>query len=554
MNSESSDSRRNRQSGELDATQDASRALPGDTTLPSGRQQESGGDMPARLNRYELIREIGRGSFGQVFLGRDPTLDRQVAIKIPRAVNWSLEEVQEFLREAKYLAQLQHANIVSIYDAGTTKKGLPFLVMEFIDGRPLSRIPIDASSRSDRLEWLAQVADAIHFAHKKGFVHRDLKPDNILISRDGTAKVSDFGLAINDQDRIKNQYAGTPSYMSPEQVQRQSDSLDGRTDIWSLGIIIYEQLTGSHPFRARNKEDLFDQILHRSVKPPSQFDESINSDLESICMRCLEKDVSQRPMNAREVKLGLLHAARNRPRKHVTKTLTATALLLIVFLSVWLANQLRPDQPLGETAAPSQASQTDQEAMGAELKPLAWATTQAGDYYRMDDDGRIHILSTSDLSCFETHRPQTSDYQLSASVEYGNRRGYAGFALNIHQTSVSPIEYNCLLVRAGSLLQDGSISLVVEDGRLAMNSVRHMDFFSEKTYCRLPTGAKFDEDLLIKADVANNRLIGVTINGQPVEGLDLDEEVFPIHENTGCGVLGLSRITYHALSLERFSD
>jgi len=253
--------------------------------------------LPARLGRYEIREVIGRGAFGTVCLATDPQLDRPVAIKVPHAQSFrSEQDARQFLDEAKLAARLKHPGIVTIHDAGQDQ-GFCFIVMEYVKGDTL----LEASRRERRsFEWivnvLAEVADALSYAHANGFIHRDLKPANILVDAHGHPHITDFGLAISEdvQHFRAGQVAGTPAYMSPEQVRGETQWLDGRTDIWSLGVILYELLTGRHPFAGRDLASCLDEIQNRNAKPPRQIDHSIPPNLEAVCLRCLSKNVTDR--------------------------------------------------------------------------------------------------------------------------------------------------------------------------------------------------------------------------------------------------------------------
>lgn len=274
---------------------------------PDGSAQGSSADaQPGALGdcfgRYEIRRLLGEGGFGRVWLAFDRELHREVAIKVPKLRRPDdARHLDEFLREARRAAGLDHPHIVPVYDAGRTDQGVLFVVSKFIDGCTLrQQIADQQCPPGDAISMVCRIADALHHAHTKGIVHRDVKPGNVLIDRQGTPFLSDFGLAISDIDQMKSrgEVSGSPAYMSPEQVRGLSHHLDGRSDIWSLSVILYELLTGHRPFRATAIEELFEEILKREPRPPRQFSSVVPPDIEAICLKGLSKRVIDRPLTA----------------------------------------------------------------------------------------------------------------------------------------------------------------------------------------------------------------------------------------------------------------
>jgi eukaryotic-like serine/threonine-protein kinase len=269
--------------------------------LPAAAQV---GVAPRKIGRYTLQRVLGEGGFGTVYLARDEELHRLVAIKVPRVEAFAtVRQVDDFLREARLAAGLNHPAIVKVFDIGRQGDRGIFVVMEFIDGHTLSDLlPTNQLSRACMVENLIQVADALHHAHARGLVHRDLKPANILVDADGNAHVSDFGLAVHEDSQrvLSGQVAGTPAYMAPEQARGETHRLDGRTDLWGLGVILYRMFTGRLPFGGRERE-LVDEILNREPKPPRQVDGSIPREIERICLKCLSKRMTDRYTTAADL-------------------------------------------------------------------------------------------------------------------------------------------------------------------------------------------------------------------------------------------------------------
>jgi WD40 repeat protein/tetratricopeptide (TPR) repeat protein/tRNA A-37 threonylcarbamoyl transferase component Bud32 len=269
------------------------------------------------LGKFDLLEGVGSGAFGTVYRARDRELDRTVAIKVPRSGNFSNQDEQErFLREARSVAQLRHPSIVSVYEVGQSD-GTPYLVSEFVDGTTLADYLTGARpSTRESTELVAKVADALQYAHSQGVVHRDVKPSNIMLDADGMPHVLDFGLARRDAGdatmTTDGQVLGTPAYMSPEQAKGESHSVDGRGDVYSLGVIFYQLLTGELPFRG-NTRMLLHQLLHDEPRPPRRINDLVPRDLETVCLKAMAKDRSRRYATAGEFADDLRRYLRGEP-------------------------------------------------------------------------------------------------------------------------------------------------------------------------------------------------------------------------------------------------
>ncbi len=256
-----------------------------------------------KIGRYRLIRILGQGGFGTVYLAHDDLVDRPVAIKVPRADRLdSQRSVDRFLAEARHVSWLKHPSIVTLFDCGQAD-GNCYLVYEFIEGLSLGeRIMQGPISHGESATLIAEIAEALHYAHGENIFHRDIKPGNILLDKHGRPHVTDFGLAVREEELAgeRGRRSGTCPYISPEQVRGEGHRIDGRTDIYSLGATLYELLCNRPPFD-RHSGDVLEQIIHRDPRPPRQIDDSIPRELERICLKALAKQLGDRYLTAKDM-------------------------------------------------------------------------------------------------------------------------------------------------------------------------------------------------------------------------------------------------------------
>jgi serine/threonine protein kinase len=265
-------------------------------------------EMPAAIGRYEIRGLLGRGGFGAVYRGYDRPLDRQVAIKVP-LLKCPRELAELFPLEARKLAQLKHPGIVTVHDVGV-HEGVCFIVSEYLDGKNLNQWMQNRTvTWQEAAAITAALADALAAAHARGIIHRDVKPSNIIMTErgDGFAPVLvDFGLALSESSAADmlakaGTITGTPNYMSPEQARGEGNRIDGRTDIYALGVILYRLISGRLPFTAPDAHELLQAVVAHEPRPPRQFVRGLPRDLERICLKAMARTLTDRYTTASDL-------------------------------------------------------------------------------------------------------------------------------------------------------------------------------------------------------------------------------------------------------------
>jgi len=274
------------------------------------------GSTARRLGRFQLLEQIGGGTYGAVWKARDTEIDRLVALKVPHLVQGDTEKRQRFLREARAAGRLKHPNIVRLHEIGEVE-GTVFIVSAYIDGHTLAQWRRDREpTPREATEVCAKLAEAIQHAHDAGVIHRDLKPSNVMIDKNGRPLITDFGLAKIDADdrslTVEGQIVGTPAYMAPEQASGHSRHADVRSDVYALGVIYYHLLTGETPFHG-DVHRILEQVLYKDPPSPRQVGTMVTRDQEVVCLKCLEKSPEKRYPTAAAVGDDLHRILRGEP-------------------------------------------------------------------------------------------------------------------------------------------------------------------------------------------------------------------------------------------------
>jgi serine/threonine protein kinase len=358
------------------------------------RTKETSSNLVKYFGQYELLSEIARGGMGIVYRARQRNLNRIVALKmILSGAIAAPEDVKRFYTEAEAAASLEHSNIVPIYEIGE-HEGQHFFSMALVDGKslaePLKNGPLGAKEAA---EIMSKVSDAIDYAHSKGIIHRDIKPANILIDAKGEPKITDFGLArIDEGDSILTRTGlilGTPSFMPPEQASGKVRDIGAHSDVYSIGATLYCLLTGQAAFQGSSPLETLNMVLNEPAKEPRSIVPSIPKDLQTICMKCLEKKPQDRYPSAGAVSKDL-HCFLNgepitaRPpspmiklrywiKKHpklISRTFGALAALLFVAMMFlwWKSEQGKMEAEINAAVASKQASVASQKASVAEVR------------------------------------------------------------------------------------------------------------------------------------------------------------------------------------------
>jgi hypothetical protein len=446
-----------------------------------------------KVGRFDLIEKVGEGGFGTVYKARDAELDRTVAVKVPRAGFLAgLQELDRFLREARAAAQLRHPSIVAVHEVGESD-GVPFIVSDFVRGVSLAdRLSAWRPTFRDAAQLVAAVAEALHYAHERGVVHRDVKPQNIMMHEDNTPCVMDFGLARRDTGEItmtiEGQVLGTPAYMSPEQARGEGHTADSRSDVYSAGVVLYQLLTIELPFRGTKAMVLY-QVEHDEPRPPRGLNDHIPRDLETITLKAMAKEPDRRyatagdfaadlrrwldgePIQARPVgraERAVKWARRNPGVARLLVVLVAVAVVsLVLALIAWSTVRMLGNayfENLGEysrglvpalVAEPHHTASPDDVRLAAIQQAIGYWGLEQYEYHFVKPDDRVQDRNEDELRVL--HEFQNDPRLLERNEPESSRRVNHYYAA-IHATETC---IRCHKDASGEPLQPGDLIAVL---------------------------------------------------------------------------------------------
>jgi serine/threonine protein kinase len=489
------------------------------------------------LARYEIRKYLGSGAFGTVSLAWDNQLHRDVAIKQPR-VGLPPSAKQLFVREARLVARLRHPSVVVVHDVQVAESGDPFIVYEYVPGQSLRQKlkELDPLPCEEALKIATAIAEGLSAAHQLGLTHRDLKPANILLDPQGCPRIADFGLAIEEvhQRALKGEVAGTSKYMAPEQLRGETHQLDGRTDLWALGVIFYELLTGRHPFPGEDPADVIEQILNRDPRPPRQWVPEIPQPLEDLVLRLLAKPVSERIGSAREVLEILRKPTASSPAAPLTERLlqrrwdwkVVAIAALVGVLGLALAGSLVfPPKP---TATPRAVLTDDDFDTGAWTKLMKLSPPGVASL----DETTVLVHEPYKLSVSSEHpeymllgRTHARNYSVKIKLFPRNWNGGAGLFLG-YVGEAGPTKSAVLIGVAKN--RDGQAVIerqMTTQQAAGVQNITHLTQLSRSTNSK-----DVGDAVILQVEVEEGRVTQILLDGVP---MNFSDPPFPVAVNEG---------------------
>ncbi len=509
----------------------------------------AGEDVPHQISRFVIRKRLGGGGFGSVYLAYDPILDRDIALKVPRGpAPWADEQTQSFLAEARIAVRLKHPHVIAVHDAGESAESGVFIAMEYVEGESLSeRLKRGKLSIPDTVRICGQIAEAMQVGHKLGLIHRDLKPSNILLDGTGSVKVCDFGLAMHEegQQARRGEVSGTLPYMSPEQLAGNSHLLDGRSDIWSLGVMLYECLTGRRPFRGDNKEEIREEILTRDPKPLRQLDETIPPALDELCLHCLRRNLPDRLPTALDFQRGLAQATNQKGGQALRWGLAIGGGILLcgaiaLVASGWISDGTSQDKVESTVPNPENLPAGTTDLLRQKPRELVFETLVPQNIFVYHERTHWLTIHSMDWSAFACGK-HPLQFTLDVATQHGEQPAQVGVFWGLHPES-----------SADGLFRESCLAVIVEpNAPPPANASVHFyrliigddlrgrrDFVHTQELASASVSVDWRKPVDLQLQVRAGKCTGVTVQGKHLE-LPLNGSVVEWKEfSTGeCGLI-----------------